>query len=344
MNSIAYHTFTESSSSDFSCRQLPDAPHGEPDRSRVPTSTSERFGSSIYDEQEIDDHLGDGAGNAVLSSEAPTQRDSTLSPLATPPIVLPRIIISPVLVPSDPMTAPMMEPIQPNPLQTPAPSSSPSLRPSVPSSPVANGNPVSAPSTCGTYSPAAASLSSLSSAPSSSPLLSPQQTEQSRSAPLRPQVERTLSFSSLSSLSTLGSNNSNPSESASVSAPPRVKTERTENGPWGRPAKRRKTLANAGDIHPNTGSASTSTKRGRGSSATRGGRGKGRGRRKSRQLLITPVKEPAPPPVPSEPRQRYEAPRIGTDCPWPRKVSGDDHREVCLSLHSIDLACAVAGC
>ncbi|RPD75503.1 hypothetical protein L226DRAFT_534411 [Lentinus tigrinus ALCF2SS1-7] len=341
---------TESSVSESSCRltQYPprDGDLAVPDHIYATTSTVERFASSAFDEQEIDNDLGaDDTTQCALSPSALSHRSSTLSPVAMSPIALPRpVTISPIPAPSISTTLPPAVPISPIPLQTPAaPLTPPSLRP-INASPATlreNENHASDASpgelARGVLSPGDASSSSLSSVPSSSPLLPPQQTSQPQTAPPRLHtVERTTSYSSMSSLSSLGSDTSNYTESASTAAPAKVKTERSDTGPLGRPAKRRKTVANAGELQDQAGNAhagsSASTKRGRGgSSSGRGGRGRGRvgGGRKSRQLLITPIK-PAPQPVPKKPRKRYEVPRIGTDCPWPAKVNGYDRREFVL--------------
>ncbi|TFK89036.1 hypothetical protein K466DRAFT_585009 [Polyporus arcularius HHB13444] len=331
---------SESSDSEPSCRSPQDHPHHSQKADFYDQiSAAPRFASSIFDEQEIDHTLGDGTDDATrcgLSTPASPHRALPKSPVAAILIPLPfRNSKSPPLAPPVPTIAPPTLPANSSPLQAPTIPSTPlSLKPvnSAPSAAQASSVLVGR-----ALSPSAASSSSLSSVPTSSPPLPPQGTEQPQQAP---PLERTISYSSMSSLSTISSNDSqpvpNPAASASASAPVKVKTERAENGTVGRPAKRRKTAASALGLQCKAekvrGGASSSARNGRGGSSARGGRGRGRGggqggRRKSQQLRIMPIKEPAAAAVPQEPRQRYEAPRIGTDCPWPGKISGHDHRE-----------------
>ncbi|KAI0720707.1 hypothetical protein C8T65DRAFT_735657 [Cerioporus squamosus] len=348
---------TESSISGVSCGLPQDPPdhsqRTELYRPQLSISAVERFASSIFDEQEIDHNLGDGTDEATqcgLSTPASPHRTLPQSPLVTSCIPLPfRHTVSPPLAPSVPTIASPALPAISTPLLIPtAPSTPPSLRPLNTSSGTSHQSPTSpGVLVSGALSPSAASSSSLSSVPLSSPPLPPQQAVQLQQAPAP--LERTISYSSMSSLSTVSTSDSQlspiPAESASAAAAPvKVKTERTENGTVGRPAKRRKTVASASAIQCKTENAragpSASSRHGRGGSSARGGRGRGRGRgggqggkRKSQQLLIMPIAKPAAAPVPQEPRQRYEAPRIGTDCPWPGKISGHDHREFVACDH-----------
>ncbi|EJF55883.1 hypothetical protein DICSQDRAFT_141680 [Dichomitus squalens LYAD-421 SS1] len=131
----------------------------------------------------------------------------------------------------------------------------------------------------------------------------------------------------------------------SASAVVRVKKERGEEMPLtsARPAKRRRTLGTDVELKDepgNSSSASASTSaavnsgrgtstrgRGRGRSKGRGGGGengggRGGGKSSQQQLLITPIKEPVQ--QQQQPKTRYEPPMIGTDCPWPGKVLGEE--------------------
>lgn len=142
------------------------------------------------------------------------------------------------------------------------------------------------------------------------------------------------------------------SASASASVKVKVKKER-ENDSVTRPAKKRKRLDGASDRRNERGLTSAKTARA-GSSA-----GRARGRN-ARGGAPKGGKRPAPPvvypleetiasgsgsgrggPSSSVPaaqmdgrdgaRKRYSPPRIGTDCPWPLKLKGEEgsHREVC---------------
>ncbi len=368
--SSAHHLFgfAESSDSEPSCRSPQDHPHhSQKAEFYHQISAARRFASSIFDEQEIDHTLGNGTDDATqcgLSTPASPHRALPKSPLAASLIPLPfRNSKSPPLAPPVPTIAPPVLPANSSPLQvltTPTPSTPLSLEPVNPAQSASHASSHSPDVLAGrTLSPGAASSSSLSSVPTSSPPLPPQETEQPQQAP---PLERTISYSSMSSLSTISSNDSqpvpNPAASASASAPVKVKTERAENGTVGRPAKRRKTAASASGLQckaEKVRGGASSARNGRGGSSARGGRGRGRGggqggRRKSQQLRIIPIKEPAAAAAPQEPRQRYEAPRIGTDCPWPGKISGHDHREVCIPLEvpcqmaadtGLDVVCSV---
>nr|VWO94510.1 N/A [Ganoderma boninense] len=170
-------------------------------------------------------------------------------------------------------------------------------------------------------------------------------------APVQPQIPspvlRSRSLSSMSSLSSIASTTARgnsiqqqqprPKQTAkrggkSASATVRVKQEREDGGSVAQPKKRRKTLATVAELQyePDAGpSASASTRSGRGRARGRGrGRERGGARgtgRKVQQLVITPLKQEAESqPLPSEAKQRYEAPKIGVDCPWPSKVLGEE--------------------
>ncbi|KAI0760165.1 hypothetical protein C8Q74DRAFT_206400 [Fomes fomentarius] len=148
--------------------------------------------------------------------------------------------------------------------------------------------------------------------------------------------------------STSASADVSASASASASVKVKVKKER-ENDSVTRPAKKRKRLDCASERRNERGSTSAKAARG-GSSAgrARGRNGRGgapKGGKRTAPLVVDPFEEPTASgsgrgaPSSSGPtaqmdgrdgaRKRYSPPRIGTDCPWPLKLKGEEgsHRE-----------------
>ncbi|KAJ8502319.1 hypothetical protein ONZ51_g61 [Trametes cubensis] len=129
---------------------------------------------------------------------------------------------------------------------------------------------------------------------------------------------------------------------ASASARVGMKKERSESDVAGRAAKRRKTLGDTSDIamgdDEGTSSSSISTRGGK--MSARGGRGPGRGRGRGRgrggsagmssSRGVTKGgddDEGEDSGGSSDSRgkgAKYEPPRVGTDCPWPDKIDGDE--------------------
>ncbi|KAI0326140.1 hypothetical protein GY45DRAFT_1374166 [Cubamyces sp. BRFM 1775] len=130
---------------------------------------------------------------------------------------------------------------------------------------------------------------------------------------------------------------------ASASARVGMKKERSDPDVSGRAAKRRKTIGDTSDIGMGdddpSSSASASTRGGK--TSVRGGRGHGRGRGRGRgrggSAGMTSSRgkakegnddaEDDDSESSSEPQgkgAKYEPPRVGTDCPWPDKIDGDE--------------------
>lgn len=199
------------------------------------------------------------------------------------------------------------------------------------------------PSTTHVRTLSGSSLTSLSSAPSAprqdGPPSSPPPSQEDHQGASRPIVrQRTASLSSMSSLSSLATSalstapapqtrllrSQKLSASTGSASMANVKAEKGDT--LTRPAKRRKTMGTTQElrfepsepISRKGGSAKIARP------ATRNRKG-----RKNQTLHITPVIEPKELPS-SSPltsplrRKRYQVPRIGTDCPWPDMIAGDE--------------------
>ncbi|KAH9944561.1 uncharacterized protein BXZ73DRAFT_97040 [Epithele typhae] len=118
-------------------------------------------------------------------------------------------------------------------------------------------------------------------------------------------------------------------EATRRSAPARIKREANKSSSHDqRPAKRRKTM---GAVKLETSSASRAG--GESKSAISKSTKRASNRRKGRPFVTTPIKlkvkvPPSSPQVTPKTKRRYEAPQIGTNCPWPNKVDDDGAGEM----------------
>ncbi|KAI9063780.1 hypothetical protein FKP32DRAFT_1676207 [Trametes sanguinea] len=115
---------------------------------------------------------------------------------------------------------------------------------------------------------------------------------------------------------------------ASASVRVGMKKDRSDDAAVGRDAKRRKTMGDATEVDEGRGGGTASTSSRRGKTGGRGGRGRGRARGGGPNMPGRSQKAGSKGDA-AKPKGKYEPPRIGTDCPWPDKIEGDEayHRE-----------------